>query len=434
MRLARKLVRMGTQWSGLSPAALSFLAGTFASNVGNGMHTLAAGLLLYQGTGSVAAFGIVIVIEQAVTFLMQAIAGPFVDNSDPRRTAVAAEVVRGASVCALSLMLAIDPGHALLWILAMSLVIRIVHAFHRSATFALTPDLVAPSELVGLNSWFSACQQGGQLIGLGATDFVIAQWGAPAAFFINGATFLLSATSLAAIVVPRRAHFAGIEERSGPIWQQVWSGWRELVVVLRRAPSLIGLVVVSTADNVAFMLFNLLLAPLVAERLAAAPNWLSLMAGGFALGAMLASALVVRTAAALGAQASIALGIAGQALCFALLSSTGSAWAMLILAMALGAFNTISWTTALTVVQRDAPPTIRGRIAMLRNALAAIIMAPLVPLVSMATHAHSSGTAVLIASLVCLLFLALAGVTMRCRSTTPACARRKTAHREEPIA
>ena len=62
--------------SRLPSAGLWFLAGTFASNIGNGMHTLAAGALLYQETGTVAAFGVVVAVEQAATFLMQLLAGP----------------------------------------------------------------------------------------------------------------------------------------------------------------------------------------------------------------------------------------------------------------------------------------------------------------------------------------------------------------------
>ena len=104
----RALMRL----TGLPSAALWFLAGTFASNIGNGMHTLAAGALLYQQTGTVAAFGVVVVIEQAVTFLMQAVAGPSVDRGDPRRAAMLAEIVRGGCVCGLSLLLAASAGDA----------------------------------------------------------------------------------------------------------------------------------------------------------------------------------------------------------------------------------------------------------------------------------------------------------------------------------
>jgi MFS transporter, DHA3 family, macrolide efflux protein len=152
--------------TGLTLSARWFLAGTFASNIGNGIHTLAAGALLYQQTGTVAAFGVVIIIEQIVTVLMQLIAGPWVDRGDPRRIAVMAEVARGGIVCALALALAATDSPAMPWVLAMTVMIRVIHTFHRAATFAVTPDLAQACDLARLNSWFSAAQQGGQLVGL----------------------------------------------------------------------------------------------------------------------------------------------------------------------------------------------------------------------------------------------------------------------------
>ena len=221
--------------------------------------------------------------------------------------------------CALSLLLVATPGNSLAIILAMTVVIRCAHSFHRAGTFALTPALVPAGDLAKLNSWFSACQQGGQLVGLGATGLVVAQWGAPAAFFINGVTFLISAATLAAVrscdgIADRQA-----TARAEPIWRNVLSGWADFARLMWRDVRLAGLIVVSTADNVALILFNLILAPLVAERFSADPTWLSLLASGFAFGAMAASAVAGPIASRIGVRRSVLLGIAGQMLCFAAL-------------------------------------------------------------------------------------------------------------------
>jgi MFS transporter, DHA3 family, macrolide efflux protein len=398
--------------SALAPSACWFLVGTFASNIGNGIHTLTAGALLYQHTGSVAAFGIVIVIEQVVTFLMQAVAGPFVDASDPRRTALIAEVARGLIVCTLALLLAAKPDAALEAILAMTGLIRVVHTFHRAGTFALTPALVADGELARLNSWFSACQQGGQLLGLAATGFILAHWGAPAAFFVNGLSFLASALTLAAMTTP--ASLREMEPaRSGPLWRTLLDAWVGFGAKMRRDVRLLGLVIVSTADNVALIMFNLIAAPLVADRVASSPYWLSLIASGFALGAFVASAAVVTVASKIGDQNTVLLGIAGQALCFTGLWSFAGPHAMLMLAFVLGVFNTISWTTAVTSVQRAAPPSIRGRLAMARNALTAVIVAPLVMLIAVVARVYSNAASLLVAALVCIALLGVAMTTGR---------------------
>lgn len=399
--------------STMPAAARWFLAGTFASNIGNGMHTLAAGALLYQQTGNVAAFGIVVVIEQAVTFLMQVVAGPSADRGNARRAAMVAEIVRGGAICALSLLLIANPGRSLPIILAMTVIIRCAHSFHRAGTFALSPALVPAGDLASLNGWFSACQQGGQLAGLVATGLVVAQWGAPAAFFINGASFLVSAATLAAVRARNCIADAKDPAATQPLWWNVISGWREFGWLLWRDVRLAGLIVVSTADNVAVILFNLILAPLVAEKFSADPAWLSLLAGGFAFGAMAASAVAGSIARRIGVRRSIFLGIAGQMSCFAMLWWNGQPQAMLLLAALLGACNTISWTTSVTAVQLEAPAGVRGRLAMARNALTAAITAPLVLLAAAISQMFSNGAALLLASAVCAVFLLLAALCIR---------------------
>ena len=406
-------MRAVTKLTGLPAEANWFLAGTFASNIGNGMHTLAAGALLYQQTGSIAAFGLVVVIEQVVTVLMQAVAGPMVDRGDPRRAAMIAEIARGLGVCSLSLLLSAGSGNALPLVLAMTVLIRVVHTFHRAGTFALTPTLVPATDLTRLNSWFSACQQGGQLIGLGMTGFIVALWGAPTAFFINGASFLISAATLAALAASHSPPIAPRMVDARPFWRVVVAGWSEFASHVCRDLRLAGLILASTADNVAAILFNLILAPLVWERLAASPAWLSLIAGGFAFGAMAASALTTPLAERIGTRGAALVGIAGQMLCFAALWWTDGPVPMLLLAGLLGACNTISWTTLVTAVQLAAPPAVRGRLAMARNALTAAIVAPLVPLIASLSQWFSPAAPLLASSAVCGVFLLIAAVSLR---------------------
>ncbi|NOU06055.1 MAG: MFS transporter [Hyphomicrobiaceae bacterium] len=392
--------------SALPPGACWFLAGTFASNIGNGIHTLTAGALLYQHTGSIAAFGIVIIIEQVVTFLMQAVAGPFVDTRDPRRTALIAEVARGLIVCALALLLAARPDAAFGIIMAMTGLIRVIHTFHRAGTFSLTPGLVTDVDLIRLNSWFSACQQGGQLLGLAATGVVVAHYGAAAAFFVNGLSFLVSALTLAAFATPPSLRNRQ-SDLNGPLWRNFIDAWADISLKICRDVRLFGAIIVSTADNVMLIMFNLILAPLVAERLAANPYWLSLIASGFAFGAFIASAAVVPVANKFGTRNTTILGLTGQAICFTGLWGFAASHAMLALAIALGVFNTISWTTAITTVQRAAPPEIRGRLAVARSALTAAIIAPLVMLISIVARDFSNATTLLVAALICLAFLSV---------------------------
>ena len=189
---------------------------------------------------------------------------------------------------------------------------------------------------------------------------------------------------------------------------------------------MLGLIVVSAADNVSLILFNLVLAPVVADRFDADPYRLSLIAGGFAFGAMAASPFVVAIAERLGSSRNaVLLGLAGQMLCFAGMWRLEQSAAMLGFAIGLGIFNTISWTMAVTMVQMQAPAAIRGRLAMARNAMTAAIVAPLVLIVTVVSTAWSNSAALLVCAMVCLLFglLALAAATPD----------RRSFHRKRPV-
>ncbi len=380
-----------------------FLGGTFVSSAGDAMHTLTAGLLLYRETGSMAAFGAVIFAEQALTFLTQAIAGPYTDRGNARNAAIAAEMVRGMLVCLLSGMLFLfaGTGSAFAWILAMTVVIRVLHPFHRAGIFALTPALAQAGGLARLNSWFSACQQGGQLLGLFAAGLIVDRAGMPAVFLLNGVTFLISAASLLAL--PPQTAVPGSPR--GPVFRHLTGAWLEIFAVLWREPRIAGLLILSTADNVAFAMFNMTLAPLTAERWGGSAGWLSMIAGAFAFGALASSAVVTALNRACGWRNAIILGLCGQALAFALLAVVGQPSSAVTLAVMLGAFNTVSWTIALSTVQAAAPPEALGRIGMLRNGITAIIIAPLVPLISAAAQSGSAAS-LLIAAAMCGVFVA----------------------------
>ena len=79
----------------LPAAAYWVLASVLITDIGNGMHTITIGKLLYDRTGSVAAFGSVIIAEYILNFLLQTLAGSMVDRGSPKAICVWADIVRG---------------------------------------------------------------------------------------------------------------------------------------------------------------------------------------------------------------------------------------------------------------------------------------------------------------------------------------------------
>src|SRR5579871_2387659 len=89
----------------LPPVARWTLGSVFITNIGNGMHTLTVGKLLFDRTGSAVAFGGVFIAEYVINFLIQLFAGSLVDRSDVKKVVTVTDVGRGVFIIGASLLI-----------------------------------------------------------------------------------------------------------------------------------------------------------------------------------------------------------------------------------------------------------------------------------------------------------------------------------------
>ena len=390
---------------GIPIAGLWLLAATFITTIGNGMQTFTIGLLLYDRTGSAAAFGGVIILEQGLTFLMQFIAGPWVDRGSPKRTCIQVEIIRGLFVCFASLMLGGD--QVVLWIMLMTLVIRVAHPFYRAATFALAPAAIPRDSLGRYNGYTNISLQAGQLLGVIVASPVFYYLGPAVAFFINGLTFLFSALAVSFIQLTDQETISEAKVTLRNAWQQIIGGWGEVIGLLRREVGFIWHLLLNTIDAVAVHLFNLMAVPLIAARYNGSVYWLSVIECAYAIGAMISGGVVEPLSKRWGSRISTMVGIGGQALCFTLLGFFSNQWLTILLCFGLGAFNTISWTVLMTTLQLRIRGAIKGRIGITRNLLTSLITAISIPFIASATNS-SLNWALLLSGAICLGFAVLA--------------------------
>lgn len=353
------------------------LFGTFVTTVGNAMHTLSVGKVLYDRTGSAAAFGAVIVFEQLVSFLLQFVAGPWVDRGDPRRTCVAVELFRGTVVAASALVLATSPT-VIGWIFVMSVAIRVAQPFYRAATFSLGPGVVPPSALGRYNAYSNLALQGGQLTGLALAGPILTFGGPPAAFFVNGLTFFLSALAVATVRMARSSQ----PTLGEAWWRQLFGGWSEIARQLRSDAGLAWHLVLCTVDQVAVSLFNLTLVPVALAAFGSSAYGLTVVDGAYTVGAMASVPLVDRLVGRIGTRGAALVGIAGQAAGFALLGSNLHPYLSLVWAFGIGASNTVSWTVLTTALQLRIDRRVKGRISTVRSLMITSMGALLIPVVS----------------------------------------------------
>ncbi len=170
-----------------------YLGGNFVSNIGNWFQNVAAGIVVFQLTGSNTLVGMVSVLQFLATLALAPWSGALADRLDRRKMLMLAQVVSAVGAFGLALWVAIVGVEGLpgIWpVLAASGVIGIGFAIGISAMNALVPALVDPPDLDQAIALNSATFTVARAIGPALAGLVIATFGAAVAFGANALTFL----------------------------------------------------------------------------------------------------------------------------------------------------------------------------------------------------------------------------------------------------
>ncbi|KAA8791580.1 MFS transporter, partial [Lactobacillus crispatus] len=81
-----------------SSSVYLYLLGTFVSNLGDGIFTLIISKILYDKTGSVSAFGLVLIIQNVASFMLNLLAGYIADIKKPQFISEIADSLRGIMI------------------------------------------------------------------------------------------------------------------------------------------------------------------------------------------------------------------------------------------------------------------------------------------------------------------------------------------------
>jgi len=209
----------------------SYLAGNFFSNMGNWFQNVAAGIVVFQITGSNTLVGLVSVLQFLATLLLSPWSGSLADRHDRKRLLMLAQAVSTAGALSLAIWVGLQGVEGLpgVWpVLAAAGVIGLGYAIGISAMNALIPALVEPPDLdqaIALNSTSFTLARA---IGPAIAGVFIAAYGAAFAFGVNALTFLPLIFVLA-IIRPRtvslpagdrsvRAGFAYVRKRPAMPW------------------------------------------------------------------------------------------------------------------------------------------------------------------------------------------------------------------------
>jgi MFS family permease len=320
---------------------------TFASGVGNWLALIALQIDVYDRTHSgwwVAALLIATILPAVFLGLL---AGPLVDRLSRKGLMIGSDLGRMAVFVALPFV----DSTALIVLLAG--IAGVGNAFFRPAVLAGLPNLVRDDELGGANALLQLVEWTTTAIGPIAGGAIVAASGPDAAYWVNAATFGLSA--LFVLGIPNQ-----LLQSDRPVGR---GHWRELAAgfsTVRRSRALLCVLVAWSIVMLANGLINVAEVFLAKASYGAGDLGFGLLWTGSGVGLVvggLTAASIIRRDVAFAYVAfllAFAAGIAGAAVAPGL-------WVGVVAMVIAGFGNGGAVVANITLVQRGAPDHVRGR-------------------------------------------------------------------------
>ena len=204
--------------------------GSFVSNIGTWMETVAIGVYVTQATGQAAWTGTVAALTYVPTVLLGPFGGALADRFDRRRFLVGVTLFQTLLAAVLTLLAATDR----LSVAAVATIVLLAgcaFAVAMPALQAMTPDLVGTDDLLGAMSLGAAQFNLGRVVGPALAGLVITAGGLAWAFGFNVVSFGAVLVALSLVRIPPLARADGAPAR---VLRTIADG----VVAARRDPGI----------------------------------------------------------------------------------------------------------------------------------------------------------------------------------------------------
>lgn len=344
-----------------------FFIGRATSTLGSSFTTVALAFAVLQTTGSVADVGVALGATR-LPLMLFVLFGGVVGDRLPRRTVMIASDAGRFLTQAVGAGLLIS-GHARFWELLVLFGLNgFAQAFFNPASVGLVPALVADESLQSANALVDFARNGAATVGQLLGGALVTLAGPGAAFAIDSGTFVISATALIMLQLPRSALST---PPVGGLVHQLWDGWGEF---RSRTWLWLGTVHVALLNAFALVAF-FALGPVVAKRsLGGGIAW-GIVGAAFGIGLIAGSAIALRVRPArplLAAFATIFLA-APQLALLAVAAPLPAVALAAFLGGAQASFWGALWTTTM---QREVPASALSRVAAYSQ-LGSLVLAPL---------------------------------------------------------
>jgi MFS family permease len=349
---------------------VAFVSGRFVSRAGDALLSLASVWLVLELTGNNAlAGGTAAALEFLPYVLFGLLGGVLVDRWDRRRTMAVADVLRGALLVVVPLLAAAGALHV--WhLFALIFLLSSLGRLFAPARQALVPEMVEPAQLTRANALIEGSGQAAWVLGPLLGGVIVGTAGAANVFYLDAATFFLSAATL---LLVRPMHRQLPAPRKG-LWKEAKGG----LAHVRLTPVLAAATLMGMVGTLAFAPVPVLLPVMVKTALGAGSRTFGTLMAAFFVGSLAGSAMVGKLGSRLHRGRTllggmVALGVMTLALAQAPGVITAAA-ALVALGAIAAAFNVAEYS----LLQQQTPPELRGRVAAVANVAAQLLRPPAV--------------------------------------------------------
>ena len=359
---------------------LIILFSTSFTSFGNGMFNIIIGKLLYDRTGSITAFGLTFMVEAIISILLQIFAGSAIDKLDPKWVMNLFGFIKGFSTIFTSLLIIFTEFSPIVLIGILVIIINFGKPFERTGSFVVVTE-VAPNqdELIKLNGYNASCLQVGQILGSFIIGLLLNLAEAEYYLTLVGACYVASSTSLLFLDI--------ISDLSKNILN-VFSikeniiSWKKFISTLVVNKKLMFLIILNGGDYNFSNFFTLSIVPATYMFFNNDNKMLSYIDVAYALGAILSGFFISKISKKVQLRHINILGMIITGLMFLLQGNYHNRIFFLSTCIILGFSNAASYTTFLTLIQRNTVSDNKGKIAALRNLSFSIISLIFIPIIT----------------------------------------------------
>ncbi|HYO44211.1 MAG TPA: MFS transporter [Candidatus Limnocylindrales bacterium] len=323
------------------------------STAGSALTDLAAGIYVYDQTGSAFLVGLTLMATAVPSLVVGLIAGVFVDRWDRRKVMMASNLLQAVVVACIPFVL--DVNITLLFVLI--LVNAGVKQFFDPAYEALIPEIASDEELTAANAFLQIASFGSTAIGFAGAG-LLAAIDIRLAFWIDALTFLVSAGCIWFMKTRVKLEVPDEETSVGVVVTNLKLGIRTIL----DTPMLRSLFLLGAPVFFSFGLWNVLLLPMAIKVLGGTEFQYGIQEALTSVGFVLGSLFMAKYAGRLRTGLWIFVGTMGMGVAGVLYGLSPNIWIAIVFVMISGFFNSPSAVARQTLLQRNTPRELRGRV------------------------------------------------------------------------